>query len=615
MLIQPEQKAHLWSLINTENLPNMELAGLLLKSLGATWADIGIDDDYLLNLLGEGSKKNMIWVNKIAKAAHINLNELFEKVGLADFDFVKVSDFVGKNSVAINDKNADKVACLKYLKNIKNIYSYTTENIFLDSLPYFPSVQQFRLGNLSFKNAEHQLSLTFLEKFPQLISLELNAGAGNKSSIQDLKPISQLVFLEWLEIKKYKIGNLKPLANLSKLRFLVLEKTGLSNLIGLRGAIFPTLVGCQLTHNKLPNLADFPTAPCLNDLDVSNNQLFSLDELPELPSLQKLNLEKNNLQQAQRLEHFELLSEVNISNNLLQAASGLAHIPTLKLANNQLQDLSPFTSPKNKIDYLDLRQNPFQKGISFRYFPRLGRFFADTLQGWGDEEIEEDFLPLYEIFFKKSGLFVPRFHRKNPSKFYQQPFTYLLKDKTQFQCHKKQLASLSFLKYFDYLETLGCGNNRLTSLKDLNRLKQKNKLWSLDCSRNQLQDIAILEKFKGLRWLDCSENPIEKLSQIADFEQLKHLDCSDTKIKDLSPLQSAKHLEYLDISRSQVSNLEHLRNCQKLKSLNCRGLVLESLEPLYELPLQRLALSSKQLLPVVLAEFRQKNPTCKIKFG
>ena len=112
-----------------------------------------------------------------------------------------------------------------------------------------------------------------------------------------------------------------------------------------------------------------------------------------------------------------------------------------------------------------------------------------------------------------------------------------IKNFTSLDCSGRNISSLKGLEYLEYLTSLNCSNNQITSLNTnlLTRLKK----------------------------LNCSNNLLGEGGMAIDKSPLVNLNCSNNKLIDLDGIPTAK-LDVLNASDNQITGSYTLKNCKKV---------------------------------------------------
>ena len=127
------------------------------------------------------------------------------------------------------------------------------------------------------------------------------------------------------------------------------------------------------------------------------------------------------------------------------------------------------------------------------------------------------------------------------------------------------LTSLEGLKQADQLEELFVNENKLGSLKGLEKMPN---LKVLGAGNNQLTDVSALQDASKLEKLYMWENRLTSLKGLENKPYLKILNAGFNQLTDISALQDASNLEKLYLEYNQLASLKGLENKPNLKALN-----------------------------------------------
>lgn len=617
MKISAEEIANLHQLLNTRVAQNIELAAQLLQGLGLAWAEIGVDDDYLLKILGTGVQKNLTFARKIIKAAGFKPPEMLKARNFSQFGFEKVADFEHRRSLHLHDENCQDLSPLGYLQCVSEIELHTSKAEIGEALPLMPTLKKLIIyttwqGNLDFVR----------EKFPNLELLIVIGSQYKNSNLVDLGALSGLQKLKFLEIKNHPIQTIHTLANLPALTILHLESTKITNLQGWETSIFPKLSQFTLSYSPLTSFSGFPSCPNLQILELPHNQLLDLNGLPKLPKLDRLNIANNQLADLEGIAQMPNLYQLYAQNNRIasvQALGGSKGLRELFLQKNQIRDFSPLEG-LSQLQTVDILDNPAPKAFLLHKLEYLSLLFTDKIENWSKSP--EDL----EYFQKIPANIYPKILHKfrqltfatDRAALAKKPYTTIGQQLEQASMNKKKLSDLDWLELFPRLSWLSCANNKIKNLEVLTRfpLTRNRKylpLTYLDINQNQLEDLSPLENCAHLIFLNCARNPISQLFDFSKLKKIAHLDISHTQVKNIEQLKGLEKLEYLDISNTQVADLQYLSDCKSLKVLKCRNAPITHLSPLLGLKLTSLYMGKKQFSKEAIAEFVQANPNCYIK--
>lgn len=160
------------------------------------------------------------------------------------------------------------------------------------------------------------------------------------------------------------------------------------------------------------------------------------------------------------------------------------------------------------------------------------------------------------------------------------------------------LISAKGLEHFKNLKKLNISQNVLT---DSSFLKELDQLEELDVSFNQFTTIELTSPH--LVELNVQGNRLKDIEFIRDLNKLVYLNLRANNIVDLSPLANLTKLQYLNVRGNQVKLLDPLKNLSKLTDLNIRNNQIHSIEPIVDLPLtERLTLTGNDIEDLTLLE-------------
>ncbi|AZK45959.1 leucine-rich repeat domain-containing protein [Paenibacillus lentus] len=138
------------------------------------------------------------------------------------------------------------------------------------------------------------------------------------------------------------------------------------------------------------------------------------------------------------------------------------------------------------------------------------------------------------------------------------------------------------LPHLDYLELNGVSLEELpdfnklhlqsisisdSNVKDINFIKNWNKLVSLTLSNCQLANIEGIEQAKKLKTLRISNNPVKDLQLLSELNDLERVEINSTQIESINSLENNKNLTFLDIRNTPINTVASLSKLPKLKIL------------------------------------------------
>ncbi|MCA1063731.1 hypothetical protein QTG56_11080 [Rossellomorea sp. AcN35-11] len=177
-------------------------------------------------------------------------------------------------SVGWTDNNIDFLSTLQFLKGVEIYFSLSTS---LDLTPLhslknleFLGIDDYVKGEVDFAKLTN-LKNCFISWSSKYKKIELKHLVINKYPYENLKEISEMRNLEYLDITSRKLLNLDGIQALEMLKVLKLYRC--SN--------FESLTGIEY----LPNLKELEISTC--------NKLYSVEEIQQTNSLEKVMLENN----------------------------------------------------------------------------------------------------------------------------------------------------------------------------------------------------------------------------------------------------------------------------------------------------------------------------------
>ena len=114
---------------------------------------------------------------------------------------------------------------------------------------------------------------------------------------------------------------------------------------------------------------------------------------------------------------------------------------------------------------------------------------------------------------------------------------------------------------------LNCEGANLSSISDIEGIKQLSHIVHLNLHRNRIKEIMDLTYLKELRTLILSENLIERMNNYGGVENLRELVLTSNSIKEIVPTGLTR-LTKLSLDRNQISEIKNLEGLKTLEVLN-----------------------------------------------
>ena len=130
------------------------------------------------------------------------------------------------------------------------------------------------------------------------------------------------------------------------------------------GAILNTelesITNFQAQNRNISNIYGIEFCTNLETLDIGENQIKDLIPILYLREIKKLRLDNNDINDISSLRHFYSIIDLDLGNNKIadiSYLSNLSELQSLILRNNNIQDISPISNLLN-LKYLNLSGNP-----------------------------------------------------------------------------------------------------------------------------------------------------------------------------------------------------------------------------------------------------------------
>ena len=108
-------------------------------------------------------------------------------------------------------------------------------------------------------------------------------------------------------------------------------------------------------------------------------------------------------------------------------------------------------------------------------------------------------------------------------------------------------------------------DNRLTSVKGLEKLTQ---LTTLNLVDNKLTDVKGLEKLKKLKMLALGDNQLTSVKGLAKLTQLEELYLGSNQLTDVKGLEKLTQLKELSLGYNKLTSIKGLEKLTQLKELD-----------------------------------------------
>lgn len=177
-----------------------------------------------------------------------------------------------------------KVDTLLYLKDLTNLEILDVSGLQIFSLENIAGLAKMReltCGENKLRDLEPLRNMTMLEE----LDISLNY------AIKDVTPITGLVSLEKLRLKKVAIGSLEPLTSLVNLVHLDCFNAGISDLSPL--SKLPKLMHLDISHNSVSDLSPLRSLNYITYLALASTKVSDLSPISRFRHLEYLNVSGN----------------------------------------------------------------------------------------------------------------------------------------------------------------------------------------------------------------------------------------------------------------------------------------------------------------------------------
>lgn len=536
----------------------------------------------------------------------------------ADIKFIKYAD-----KLQALDISATQIEDISELLNLKSLTTLRAEKAPIQSfavLNEFKNLKELQLSESGFNNMEHikdlvnlqrlVLSKNFILNFPflsQLTSLqELNL---SETNLNDLSPLTGLSQLSLLDITATSVADLEPVAALGRLKKIAADEAKLTTEEATRfvrshpdillihhvkdlEAWWQSLssawkAALQKANPRLqsaqPGIDILTQTLSLSSLDLDDAGIETLAPLGRFISLEKLSF-SNNPQVTDLLP----LSEVKTLVELQAKNTGIQELSVLK-DNTALVRIDVAGSPVvgiqdlgslPKLVYLNVNDSKVdQESIPGFHLQRpdlVVIYRSSALADWWGSLAEE----WKQVFIEKMG------GEQSPS----DEDLHVLTAKADLSLERVTITSLEPLLVFSNLRKLSIFDAPLVALAPLSQLT---KLTSLRLSQIPAVDYLPLAELVSLTEIDLSNTGLEELEPLTRLVNLKKINLAGSNISSLKGMETLVNLEDLDVASTDLRSLKALEELGKLKKLTC---------------------FNTRLTPRAVESFKEKVPSCEVRF-
>lgn len=271
---------------------------------------------------------------------------------IGDFPLKTISDisilssYTSLERLALYDCDINDISALGNLINLRELHLITNNFKNISALALLMNLEILDLSRCKIENIEplsnlsklHTLNIANnlisdispLRNLTNLLNLDISSETypefdvnehGEEEmvgyvngKIEDIESLSNLQFLEKLNLSVNRIKNITPLTNLTNLKLLDISDNDLENIEGISNMQHLTYL--DLSSNKIENIEPLHSLNNLNELNLSRNNIKDITAIVNLKALTILNLEYNKIEKiSKEIYHLDNLLDLNLVDN------------------------------------------------------------------------------------------------------------------------------------------------------------------------------------------------------------------------------------------------------------------------------------------------------------
>ncbi|WP_026968926.1 leucine-rich repeat domain-containing protein [Algoriphagus terrigena] len=381
---------------------------------------------------------------------------------------------------------------------------------------------------------EDTVSLDWLYRFVGIDSLNISG----RREIFGLQALSELRDLKVVDISNTAITDLGPISNVTFLESLNLTNTPTSDIQFIKYS--DRLKHLDISNTRIEDISQLLNLKSLVSLKAENTPIMSFAVLNEFKNLTQLDLRGSGFNNLENIKELGNLESLNLSGNYMinfSALGGLDSLKTLNISESNLQDLSPLKELTN-LEVVDISGTQVEDITALESLPSLKKVSADET--------------------KLTPQAADNFVRKKPG-------VLLIH-------HVKDLESWWAGLSPEWKEALKKNNPAIKNDDPgIETLTQTVTARELNLDGDSIDNLTPITRFVNLATLDFSNNPVTDLLPLSELKTLVKLTGKNTQVADLSVLKENELLEYVDLENSPVESIKSVTELSKLAYLNVNG--------------------------------------------
>ncbi|MBN7812927.1 leucine-rich repeat domain-containing protein [Algoriphagus sp. H41] len=381
---------------------------------------------------------------------------------------------------------------------------------------------------------EDSVTLDWLYRFVSVDSLDISG----RREIFGLQALSELRDLKVMDISNTAITDLGPISNVTFLESLNLTNTPTSDIQFIKYS--DRLKHLDISNTRIEDISQLLNLKSLISLKAENTPIMGFAVLNEFKNLTHLDLAGSGFNNVENIKDLNKLESLNLSGNYMinfSALSGLSSLKSLDLSKSNLQDVSPLKGLTN-LELLDISETQVADIAPLESLANLKKVSADET--------------------KLTPAAADNFVRKKPS-------VLLIH-------HVKDLESWWAGLSAEWKAALKKNNPQITNDNPgIETLTQTVTLPELSLQGDSITDLVPITRFVNLSSIDFSDNPVSDLFPLSEVKTLVSLVGKNTQVADLSMLRENELLEHIDLEGSPVAGIRGVTALSKLTYLNVDG--------------------------------------------
>ncbi len=253
----------------------------------------------------------------------------FQELRYLDISHTMVSDLSqlrGCKKLAYLDIESSQVSDITPIKDLRSIQVLKADDTLVPESQFEEIVLQDPGARIIYRTDSLEAWWNGLNEKWKSIFLK-TAGSNDKDI--DTWFLHRAAGLKKLTIDSISIDNLKPLSKLVFLNTLILENVPLKDIHTISG--MTSLKVFKLSKSPVQNFGPLSACTQLTELDLSNTGFEDLSLIRNLELLRKLNLSGTRIRSLKYLEGMSLLTQLDISNTRTHNLKPLFNLPDLKV--------------------------------------------------------------------------------------------------------------------------------------------------------------------------------------------------------------------------------------------------------------------------------------------